>query len=524
ERGAVYLRDGDPALYRLAATLGDPPPHPELPPGQPLVEELRSHGSLCPRPPHANGNGTAHDSLAALRQLHHLGGEVAFALVHEERMLALLVLGPKSGDPYTSEDLNLLSAFSQVTVLALVSGEGGRTIEALNRELQAKIEKNAELQRRILALQGQLTRRQRASEEGGRGQESGVSEEKAAEAPSSLTPDPGPPTPETEILGSSPAVSKLLYQVRKVAASSSAVLLRGESGTGKDLLARAIHENSPRADRPFVKVLCAALQQTLLESELFGHVKGAFTGAVSDRAGRFELAHGGTLFLDEIGDVSWEVQTKLLRVLQEMTFERVGSSEPIQVDVRIIAATHQDLERLIRQGRFREDLFYRLNVLPILVPPLRERREDIVELVLHFLRYHSQRCRGSRENGSGDVQIDDDALALLKAAPWPGNIRQLGSVIERAVVIAEGPLLTVADLPAELLDPPAEEEASDDLVVEAAPVPGGVQAERAERDRRERQELVRALTATSGNKAGAARILGLARSTFISRLKKHGLS
>ena len=174
-----------------------------------------------------------------------------------------------------------------------------------------------------------------------------------------------PPATPNGIVGSSPQVRQLLHLVRKVAASPSAVLLRGESGTGKELLARAIHENSPRAGKPFVKVHCAALSPGLLESELFGHVKGAFTSAIRDKVGRFEPADGGTLFLDEIGDINLEVQTKLLRVLQEMTFERVGSSEPVQVDVRIIAATHQDLEALIRQGRFREDLFYRLNVFPI---------------------------------------------------------------------------------------------------------------------------------------------------------------
>jgi transcriptional regulator with GAF, ATPase, and Fis domain len=307
-------------------------------------------------------------------------------------------------------------------------------------------------------------------------------------------------------------VQQLLTLVRKVAAVEQAVLLRGESGTGKELLARAVHDHSPRAGKPFVRVHCAALSASLLESELFGHVKGAFTGAVRDRPGRFELAHGGTLFLDEIGDVSWEVQTKLLRVLQEMTFERVGSSEPIKVDVRIIAATHQDLEKLIRLGRFREDLFYRLNVLPIAVPPLRERSEDIPELVQHFLRVY----------GKG-VQMDDDALATLKAAPWPGNVRQLENAIARAVVIAEGPVLTLNDLPAGLFQPTEEESApTEDSVVEVAPA--GVQGERAERDRREREQLVRALAATKGNKAEAARALGLARSTLLSRLKKHGLS
>ena len=197
------------------------------------------------------------------------------------------------------------------------------------------------------------------------------------------------------------------------------MLIRGESGTGKELLARALHETSPRAGRPFVKVHCAALSPGLLESELFGHVKGAFTGAHRDKVGRFELANGGTLFLDEIGDIDLSVQTKLLRVLQEMTFERVGSSDPVQVQVRLIAATHQDLEALIRQGRFREDLYYRLNVISITMPPLRERSEDIPELVQHFLRVYGSRC------GKTELGIDDEVLVLLKSYHWPGNVRQL---------------------------------------------------------------------------------------------------
>jgi transcriptional regulator with GAF, ATPase, and Fis domain len=225
------------------------------------------------------------------------------------------------------------------------------------------------------------------------------------------------------MVGSSPAVRQLLHLVRKVSASPSAVLLRGESGTGKELLARAIHEHSPRAGKAFVTVHCAALSTSLLESELFGHVKGAFTGAHRDKVGRFELANGGSLFLDEIGDISLEVQTKLLRVLQEMTFERVGSSEPVKVDVRLIAATHQRLEALIRQGRFREDLYYRLDVISIHVPPLRERREDIIELANYFLRQYAQRC------GKEMTLIDDDALLVLKAYSWPGNVRQLENVI-----------------------------------------------------------------------------------------------
>jgi transcriptional regulator with GAF, ATPase, and Fis domain len=300
-------------------------------------------------------------------------------------------------------------------------------------------------------------------------------------------------------------------------------------GTGKEVLARALHENSPRAAQPFIKVHCAALAPGLLESELFGHVKGAFTSALRDKPGRFEAAHGGTLFLDEIGDIALEVQTKLLRVLQEMTLERVGSNEPIKVDVRIIAATHQDLESLIRVGRFREDLFYRLNVFPIRVPPLRERVEDIPELAQHFLRLYGRRPE------SPVTTVDDDALVVLKAYHWPGNVRQLENVIERAVVIAEGPVITPNELPLELLDssalPTAEEDRARGIWTPAnghgstlAELAGVMRVEQSERARREREHLVRALAAANGNKAEAARALGMARSTLVSRLKKLGLS
>jgi transcriptional regulator with GAF, ATPase, and Fis domain len=312
-------------------------------------------------------------------------------------------------------------------------------------------------------------------------------------------------------------VRQLLHLVRKVAASPSAVLLRGESGTGKELLARALHEHSPRAGKPFVKVHCAALSAGLLESELFGHVKGAFTHAIRDKVGRFEAAHGGTLFLDEIGDVSLEVQTKLLRVLQEKAFERVGSSEPVQVDVRVVAATHQDLDALIRQGRFREDLYFRLNVISIHVPPLRDRVEDVPELAAHFLRVYGQR------GGKADMQLDDDALALLKAHAWPGNVRELENVIERAVVVAEGPVVTARDLPPELWRDADAPGAGFEEETNGAPAPAWY-AERPERERREREHLVRALAAAGGNKAEAARALGMARSTLLSRLKRLGLS
>jgi transcriptional regulator with GAF, ATPase, and Fis domain len=494
-RGAVYLREGTPPIYRLVEHLGSAPPLQEMSSGCPLVEALRSRGAVVAE------TGRPALTLPVSRQLRFLGGEVAQALTHEGDLVGLLVLGPKLSGFYSAEDLNLLAAFSQLTTLALKSAERHRTIDSLNRELQTKVEKISEQQRRIIALQSQLTRQA---------------------APEPSEPPPAPEELNRGLVGSSPVALQLLQLVKKVSSSESAVLIRGESGTGKELLARALHEHSPRAGKAFVKVHCAALSPGLLESELFGHVKGAFTGAHKDKIGRFELADGGTLFLDEIGDITLEVQIKLLRVLQEMTFERVGSSEPLQVDVRVIAATHQNLERFIKEGRFRDDLYYRINVISVLVPPLRERREDIPELALHFLKLHGER------SGKTTLQIDDDALAILKAYSWPGNIRQLENVIERAVVVAEGTLIGVGELPGEIVE--AVDGYAESLnghtngASKLQDGPNGIHDERLERDRHERERLVRALALAKGNKAEAARALGLARSTLVSRLKKLGLS
>jgi transcriptional regulator with GAF, ATPase, and Fis domain len=533
-RGAVYLREEPSGLYRLADSMGTPPELAELSPGCPLVEVLRTHGRLTRLGDAAPG---AAETNPASRQLHFLGGDYAQALAYEGRLLGLLLLGPAQGKPLSPGDVQRLGAFAQITAVALVNAAGHRTIEALNRELHNKVEKIGEQQRRILALQSQLMNRPKARAEVG--EESG-----RPEVPSSSpkgergrVSEPGvggDARSRSEMVGSSPQVQQMMNLVRKVASSDSAVLLRGESGTGKEVLARAIHEHSPRAERPFVKVHCAALSPGLLESELFGHVKGAFTNAIRDKKGRFEAAHGGTLFLDEIGDVSLEVQTKLLRVLQEKTFERVGSSEPVSVDVRIIAATHQDLEGLMRQGRFREDLFYRLNVFPIALPPLRERAEDVPELAMYFLARYAAR------SGKAITGLDDEALALLKACPWPGNIRQLENVIERAVVIADGGVITPAELPAELTCEPVEEGHAEGITLgpvrngssgTRTPGPPGslsalgsaIRAERGQRERREREQLVRALAAAGGNKAEAARALGMARSTLVSKLKRLGL-
>jgi transcriptional regulator with GAF, ATPase, and Fis domain len=502
-RGAIYLREGSPPLYKLTDALGAPPPLAELALGCPLVDALHKHAALTDR------RDSWVPAEAAQGQLRFLGGAVAQALVHEGHLLALLILGPKDSGPYRADDLNLLAALAQVTALALENAERHRTIDGLNRDLQEKVEKISEQQRRILALQSQLTSQAvRGPAAAGTGEEASSSNGQGA----------ADSEPSGGIVGSSPVVRQLLSQVKKVGASPSAVLVRGESGTGKELLARALHEHSARAARAFVKVHCAALSPGLLESELFGHVKGAFTGAHRDKIGRFESANGGTLFLDEIGDISLEVQTKLLRVLQEKIFERVGSSEPVQVDVRVIAATHQDLEQLIEAGRFRGDLFYRLNVISLTVPPLRERPEDVLELAQHFLKTYAGRCNAAV------TEISDDALAALKTYSWPGNIRQLENVIERAVVMAEGTTITLHELPPELLTDRDRESLAPDPLPGNGRLPRGIRGERDQRNQRERQELVRALAAAQGNKAEAARALGLARSTLLSRLKKHGLS
>ena len=254
-----------------------------------------------------------------------------------------------------------------------------------------------------------------------------------------LTGDTGPPIPG--IIGSSPAMEAVYCITRRVAPSSASVLILGETGSGKELIATAVHRLSQRANGPLVKVNCGALSESLLESELFGHVRGAFTGAVNNRAGRFEAAHGGTIFLDEIDSTSRKLQVKLLRVLQEREFERVGDTETIRVDVRVIAASNRNLMEEVGCGRFREDLYWRLNVVPISLPPLRRRREDIRPLVTHFLNFYNE------INDRYVTHIQPAALAALEAYAWPGNVRELQNYIERAVVMADSDELTMQWLP-----------------------------------------------------------------------------
>ena len=333
-------------------------------------------------------------------------------------------------------------------------------------------------------------------------------------------------TGQFEMVGRGPAMTRIYELIRRTAPSEGRVLITGENGTGKELVARALHQHSRRRAGPFVKLNCAAVPHDLIESELFGHEKGAFTGAASVRRGKFELAHEGTLFLDEVGDMPAAMQSKLLRVLQEGELERVGGSETLKVDVRVVAATNKDLEREIESGRFREDLYYRLNVVHLDTPPLRERREDLPELIGSFL---TEACQ---KNGRRPLELSADALQILSAYDYPGNVRELRNLIERLAILCEGPVLSGAEA-ADLL--PRSRRGT---VVGAAPAPAPVLAAvsmlplpgrqmdkpfRDQVDEAERQIILATLAYTHDNVTEAARLLDLERGHFYKKMKSLGL-
>jgi two-component system NtrC family response regulator/two-component system response regulator HydG len=311
------------------------------------------------------------------------------------------------------------------------------------------------------------------------------------------------------LVGESPEMLSVFKTIRQVAPSSASVLLLGESGTGKELFAQALHQHSPRRNRPFVKVACAALPETLLESELFGHEKGSFTGAVYTRAGRFEAADGGTLFLDEIGDITPTVQVKLLRFLEEREFERVGGNKTFKVDVRIVAATHRDLKRKLEEGTFREDLYYRLNVIEIHIPPMRERPGDIPLLAHHFLRKYAD------ANGKELKGISDEVLALLLSHPWPGNVRELENAMERAVVLSDGPTLTPVHFPT------LRKAVGDEAARPAGGAALGVRIPGSTLADLEREAILRTLEAVGGSTSKAAAILDISARKIQYKLKEY---
>ncbi len=500
EQAALYLRTSSDEPFQLIAADGGEKIPLELEAGDELIAGLSDGGSVQRVTP---------DTRSEMSPLQHMLRDLRAGLIHtlevEWGMAGLIVLGEKKNfAPFTAEDLTFLHALGQITNVAFHSAKVDQEISRLNEELRSKLDRISAQNRQITILQTELASR-------------------SPEMPGQPAAADGDNFRREVIRGSSPAILNVLETARKVALSESSVLLRGESGTGKELLARVLHNNSPRRAGPMVAVHCASLSPTLLESELFGHVKGSFTGADRDRIGRFEMANGGTLFLDEIGDIPLDTQIKLLRVLQERCFEPVGGTRTIQVDVRVVTATHQDLERLITEGRFREDLYYRLNVISVMLPPLRERMEDIYELAIHFLRKSTQRV------GKRILDIDSDALAVLEQHNWPGNIRELENVIERAVVLSETDRITLRDLPAET----ARRHVQPAYALETKLAIAPTNADRIEAysgagsavdSAAERELLKRALAQCGGNKAEAARKLGMPRSTYFSKLKKYAIA
>jgi len=507
DRAALYLRSGTLGPFPLISAYGIENVTMQLSLNDEFIEALSGSGCLQRVTP-----GSRSEMSPVQQVLRMLDVEMVHAIEVDDGIAGLVLLGAKkSGTLFTAEDLTFLNALGHITNVALHSAKVDQDIARLNEELRLKVDTITEQQRQLAMLR--IEQRTRRHDERIEDETHGQDEFR-----------------RDVIIGNSPAIQQVLTTVRKVATSESSVLIRGESGTGKELLAQILHENGSRHSGPLVSVHCASLSPSLLESELFGHVKGAFTGAHRDRVGRFELAMGGTLFLDEIGDISLDTQVKLLRVLQERSFEPVGGTRTVNVDVRLITATHQNLERLIEQGRFREDLFYRLNVISVRLPPLRERMEDVFELALHFLN------RSSNRMGKRITRFSEDVLSMLERHIWPGNVRELENVIERAVVMADTEEISMNDLPDELVRN-SETDRSELVVETKLPTSGSVtyvqptQADTAPLEWQppptpgvsEREMLERALRDCGGNKAKAARAMGLPRSTYYSKLKKHSI-
>jgi Nif-specific regulatory protein len=383
----------------------------------------------------------------------------------KDRILGVVNAVNKRQGPFLKEDVCLLEAFANQLAIAI---ENAKLIQALQAAQQRLREENLYLREEM----GQVVRFE-------------------------------------TLVGESPSMQGVYALVERVLNTTATVLITGESGTGKELIARVIHHKGPRAHGPFIAVNCSAIPETLLEAELFGYEKGAFTGAAKRKPGRFELAAGGTLFLDEIVDMSPALQAKLLRVLQEKQFERVGGTETIATDARIIAATNRELEAMVKAGEFREDLFYRLNVYPIPLPPLRDRKKDILPLALHFVQ------KSSGELRKDVVKLSKEAKELLTDYHWPGNIRELENVVERAVILSRGTVVTAQELPLALREGPRGQPLSGEVF--KLP-PGGVALAELEK-----AVILQALERANYNKSRASKLLGLSRAQLRTRMKNHGL-
>ncbi len=504
DQAALYIREESSSRFILSARNGKLKAPDAIMLSEEDIKLLEESGHIQ-RQSSGSMGGRAEQAL----DLKALDLQIAQAVEMEGVIRGLLVLGEKRNHtPYSAEDYAFLQALSQIANIGLHSLKAQDEMVHLNEEMQSKMDRIGDQRRQISLLQAELESL------------------RTGEEPKTVD-QPIDTLSRGKLIGDSPAIDNVMRMVSKVSRSESSVLIRGESGTGKELLAEILHLNSERAEKPLVKVHCAALSANLLESELFGHVKGAFTGAHQDKQGRFAAANGGTIFLDEIGDISPETQVKLLRVLQTRSFEPVGISETVHVDVRLVTATHQNLEQLISEGRFREDLYYRLNVISLTLPSLRERPEDLLDLSVHFLNQSAERL-GKR------LRLSDEVARALEEYHWPGNVRQLQNVIERAVVLAESEVISLSDLPQELLagdsDSPKPASRPKSLLStslkrlperpqESTKVLPALEHSLSGDD--ERLHLFQALEKANGNKAQAARLLDMPRSTFYSKLKKY---
>jgi len=470
DRAAAALRAHTAALYWAVQDPGSQPTDP--------AADLRANGHALQL---LHGSGDGFPPTRAAGDASAPEGGIAVPIGDGGDGAGLLVCGPRrDGELYSRDDRDLLAAVAGQLAVAFANARAFGTIAELGRALEAQNREIRELRDRLEDENLYLRRRLAGDGEDGR------------------------------LIGSSKAQRALVEQVERVAASQAVVLLIGESGTGKGLVARSIHATSPRSDAPFIHVDCGAIPAGVFESELFGHERGAFTGAVRMRRGHFELADGGTLFLDEIGELPRELQPKLLRALQERSFLRVGGSHPVSVDARIIAATNRRLDDMVARGEFREDLYYRLRVVEIEVPPLRQRKADIPELVDHVLP------RLCRRNHRPRMTVSEAAMARLRGWSWPGNVRELENVLERAVVLAEGREIDADEIALPDAVPEVEE------LIAAVAVPEGA-GHGEVMEAIEKTRLEAALRAAGGNQSSAARALGMARTTFINKLRRYGL-
>lgn len=431
-------------------------------------------------------------------------GELAFSALSEQ-VFDVIVSDIQLGDKNGLELLTYVKEHHPNTLVILVTAQGEVDTAVKSLQLGAfdYLTKSSDLNEMTEELRS-LVKRAAMQVQASRHRSSGSAAAKSTEK-------------GKQLLGRSPAMGRIFRAIAKAAMSESTVLIVGESGTGKELVASAIHQNSKRAGRPFVTLNCGALTETLLESELFGHTKGSFTGAGANRRGLFEEADGGTIFLDEIGDISQPLQIRLLRVLQEGEFKPVGANEVRRVDVRVIAATHRNLPKLIADGQFRQDLFYRLKVIPIDLAPLRERKQDIPELVEHFLALHSAR------NGKPLLKVSKEAMRLLCDYGWPGNVRELENAIERAVAMSNGDVLFPEDFSEEVPRDMVPAKTAGELPVDTAELDSSEVLAPHPLDEVEREHILKTLKQVRFNKSKAAQLLGIDRVTLYRKVLRYAI-